>query len=583
VIYRTTTNDDLGSFFLESRIPARFVEVEAEGFFFNEYTAQTADFKIILRSYGDLSSESPINLNVLTTITHKRIKNLVASGATFQVAVEQAENELLLSFDISADDYMRFHAYNFESGNNDAAILLAVSSALIAGRSTASLSLLLADIALDFSDNGKIDNPELFSAVKSGASKVNANTVTLNLTNHYKNRGRIVTVPDFENYRLALVGTSENLSIPIFSEQSGIYFNTISVSISKPHESEVRYTLDGSDPTSESLLYTEPILITAPADITLKAVAINNEVVSEVVLSRYIVKEARNGDDYVDLVPGSYVQYAFTGFDGEDPFLCNFFAVMQETNTANQFILSLSCDVLSSAAAYLFPKSASDDLAAGSRGGSISGGPFPAWYYFLFWNLPKTVVSGETYQNQGSNTTFTPTFGSWNLFEDVIVVSFDSTQYSSTSETLTSEMRGMGKAIYAKGIGLVHLEIEHTAGNNVGKTETMTYFNHGIAPQVTITGKLLKAGTDALGYTISPYLAVNELPNSAYHSLGIDGNFTLQQYSAPNSYFRLFVFNSTNTSINKRFNVKIPPEASASLNLDLGIIDYDSLPSAIYP
>ncbi|MFL5729586.1 MAG: CotH kinase family protein, partial [Cytophagaceae bacterium] len=53
---------------------------------------------------------------------------------------------------------------------------------------------------------------------------------------------------------------------PIFSHRAGFYQNAFRLSISNPDPSaEVRYTLDGSDPTSSSPLYTGPIQISSRA------------------------------------------------------------------------------------------------------------------------------------------------------------------------------------------------------------------------------------------------------------------------------------------------------------------------------
>lgn len=57
-----------------------------------------------------------------------------------------------------------------------------------------------------------------------------------------------------------------SLETPIFSAESGFYEEPFSLSLSAPQGQEIYYTLDGSEPTTESALYTEPIAIRDNSD-----------------------------------------------------------------------------------------------------------------------------------------------------------------------------------------------------------------------------------------------------------------------------------------------------------------------------
>ena len=47
----------------------------------------------------------------------------------------------------------------------------------------------------------------------------------------------------------------------IFSASSGFYSNDFELEISSPSNSQIRYTLDGNDPTAQSAIFTTPILV----------------------------------------------------------------------------------------------------------------------------------------------------------------------------------------------------------------------------------------------------------------------------------------------------------------------------------
>lgn len=54
---------------------------------------------------------------------------------------------------------------------------------------------------------------------------------------------------------------SVELNEPVFSVESGFYEEAFELTVTAPKDAVVYYTLDGSDPTPDSLLYREPILI----------------------------------------------------------------------------------------------------------------------------------------------------------------------------------------------------------------------------------------------------------------------------------------------------------------------------------
>ena len=76
-------------------------------------------------------------------------------------------------------------------------------------------------------------------------------------------------------------GTDDNLTVdaPVISGVTP-FADTTTVSMSGPDGAEIRYTTDGSTPTAESTLYSEPFTLNASA--TVKAIAIKNGNASEV-------------------------------------------------------------------------------------------------------------------------------------------------------------------------------------------------------------------------------------------------------------------------------------------------------------
>lgn len=67
---------------------------------------------------------------------------------------------------------------------------------------------------------------------------------------------------------------------PVMSFLSGTYYKPFDVTISAQEGYTIHYTIDGTEPTSESPVYTEPIHVTG--SLTLKAIAVNGSLISRV-------------------------------------------------------------------------------------------------------------------------------------------------------------------------------------------------------------------------------------------------------------------------------------------------------------
>lgn len=107
--------------------------------------------------------------------------------------------------------------------------------------------------------------------------------------------GNNCQISSVEFYK-AVTGAPEN---PTFSVAAGVYESAQSVALACETEgAEIRYTLDGSDPTSSSALYSTPIAVATTT--TIKAIAIKNSISSDIVSARYKIvslEGSGTGDD----------------------------------------------------------------------------------------------------------------------------------------------------------------------------------------------------------------------------------------------------------------------------------------------
>ena len=87
---------------------------------------------------------------------------------------------------------------------------------------------------------------------------------------------------------------TETVAAPTIGGDSP-FADSTEVTLTGPEGSEIHYTLDGSDPTAQSTLYTEAFTLTEAG--TVKAIAIKNGIASEIA-SRVFTKSSGGGGGF---------------------------------------------------------------------------------------------------------------------------------------------------------------------------------------------------------------------------------------------------------------------------------------------
>jgi len=197
--FNAQISDNSGRFTVPNvTLTSDFVELTADGFYFNEVTGGNSTTRLSLTAIANLANASSVNVNVLSHLEKARTKYLITNGADFTQAKQQAQNEVLAIFEMSGAAMRNSEQLNISQAQEDNAILLAVSVILQGRRSVADLSELLANISIDIEQDGTLDNPELGSALINHAKNMNLAAVRTNLENRYNELGVTVEIPDFE-------------------------------------------------------------------------------------------------------------------------------------------------------------------------------------------------------------------------------------------------------------------------------------------------------------------------------------------------------------------------------------------------
>jgi hypothetical protein len=127
-VFRTDIENNRGAFEINNlELSSSFVEISANGFYFNEVLGKNSSAQLTLSAVSDLSDKSTLNVNVLSHLEKDRLIDLVNGGMSFGDAKRKAQEEVLGAFMIEKGDIAESEMLNIADEGDDNAILLAVS------------------------------------------------------------------------------------------------------------------------------------------------------------------------------------------------------------------------------------------------------------------------------------------------------------------------------------------------------------------------------------------------------------------------------------------------------------------------
>ena len=203
VIY-TTVTDDTGRFNADN-IKSRFVEVFADGFYFDELTNLKSKAAVTLRAILDLTaSASKPSINTLTTMQTERLRAVKANGKTFQEAEVDSRNAVLGVFGLPANAVARLDSINLTGTSAGDESLLRATVALLqvaSNQSTsveAELTQLVAKLASDLKDDGLANGAakDFVFPLQAAQSKVNMDLMRLQLQEYLQGKVNTLTTAD---------------------------------------------------------------------------------------------------------------------------------------------------------------------------------------------------------------------------------------------------------------------------------------------------------------------------------------------------------------------------------------------------
>ena len=197
----TAVTDDTGRFNAPN-INSRFVEVFANGFYFDELNNIKSKAPVTLRAILDLTASAlKPSINTLTTMQTERLRAVKASGKTFQEAEADAKNAVLGVFGLPASTVTRLDSLNLTGVSvGDESLLRATVAVLqVASNQSSSieaeLTTLVAKLASDLKDDGLANGvaKNFVAALQSAQTRVDTEYVRSLLQDYLSTKGQSET------------------------------------------------------------------------------------------------------------------------------------------------------------------------------------------------------------------------------------------------------------------------------------------------------------------------------------------------------------------------------------------------------
>lgn len=228
-VYITQIDNNYGKFELSNvELESQYVQMKADGFYFNERNGELSESQLTLYSLVDISNLESCNINVLSHLEKDRIIELMDEGLVFSEAKQKAMNDIQGVFGFIGSNQLNSEELDIAISGDDNAILLAVSLIFQGDRPTSEFYDLMSQFILDIKKDGVLDNESIGTDLINGINYAELQIIRTYIEERYDEFGIDYEIPDFEKYVNQFVNNStfEATNQFVFPEQ-GTYGTNI--------------------------------------------------------------------------------------------------------------------------------------------------------------------------------------------------------------------------------------------------------------------------------------------------------------------------------------------------------------------
>ncbi|MDC3287438.1 Ig-like domain-containing protein [Candidatus Marinimicrobia bacterium] len=240
--FSSAITDNTGRFSVANvQLESPYVELRANGFYFNEVSNELSEAQLTLYSLSNLTGKTSLNVNIITHLEKNRMITLMSGDnpQTFAQAKNNAQEAIFAIFDYSRANVPDSELLDISQGGAANAKLLAISAILQGDLTVAQMSELLANISTDIATDGTLDDASLRATLINNSKNLDMAQIRANLVARYASLGISATIADFETE------INQFLKPPVVQD----------IGLSIDEDTTINITLTGSDPEGESITY----------------------------------------------------------------------------------------------------------------------------------------------------------------------------------------------------------------------------------------------------------------------------------------------------------------------------------------
>ncbi|HGS5436229.1 TPA: hypothetical protein ACMDUX_002612 [Vibrio parahaemolyticus] len=225
--YTTQIEDYEGNYNMNERFNTPYVELVAQGDYFNELTGKS-DEQMRMTAFVDMNTDTQVNFNVATAAMKESIMAKVKAGQRFDEAVRETTSELLSLYSYDPEQWaneINFYNVNLSNAGDTSTVLLVISASTLTMATDNKLSLeqqiekigqvLLAPKSIQFAEMKQALTQYNLALYKTAAYE--------NTQKYYADNGLDFDIPHVDYFiDVDGDGVLPNKDLPVFKYTSGV-------------------------------------------------------------------------------------------------------------------------------------------------------------------------------------------------------------------------------------------------------------------------------------------------------------------------------------------------------------------------
>ncbi|HHI4994747.1 TPA: hypothetical protein ACP5VM_004320 [Vibrio parahaemolyticus] len=225
--YTTQIEDYEGNYNMNERFNTPYVELVAQGDYFNELTGKS-DEQMRMSAFVDMNAATQVNFNVATAAMKASIMAKVQAGQSFDEAVHETTSELLSLYSYDPDqwaDGINFYNVNLSNAGDTSTMLLVISASTLTMATENGLTLeqQIEKIGQVLLDPKSVQFEEMKQALTQYSLALYKTAAYENTQKYYADNGLDFDIPHVDYFiDIDGDGVLPNKDLPVFRYTSGL-------------------------------------------------------------------------------------------------------------------------------------------------------------------------------------------------------------------------------------------------------------------------------------------------------------------------------------------------------------------------